>query len=582
MRERLAAEFSAELSLRIGVETGEVVSGTARAGSSFVSGDAVNVAARLEQSAAPGQVLVGHRTAALVRGAFEFGPPIRLEVKGKRASVVAHELVGRQPETRSRRPGALGSTFVGRKAELAELAAAWDRVVVDQEAHLVLVAGDPGIGKTLLVEHALAAIRTRSPRATILIGRCPAYGKGLTYWPLAEVLREQLALGPDARGPQVLERLEGREILGLTFGLAVAGDVHPLAARERFHDAWVELLEELAAGAPLALVVEDLHWAEEPLLELVDDLAREVRARVLIIATARPEHAEARPATRGRGRSSTIWLEPLSWEDATSMVADLLGGGAAPAAFRELVVERAEGNPFFLEELLESLVDRGLLHARGMRWELTGSATVDVPDSVRGVIAARMDLLGPTEKAALQAAAVAGRVFRSAALVDLLDGVEPDFATLEDRAFLRRLARAKSDAREYTSSTRSRGMSRMRACRSGNARISTQRSPNSWRSAARQVISLRRFSRTTTSRRHGPTTRIWRGRTTPRAGPCSQTVQSSGWHGPASSPSGGSRSTTASPSATGRSPSSLRPRSAKSCGGRSVAGTRCGTPATPP
>lgn len=448
MRARLAAEFDAELALRIGVNSGEVVVGAARAGSSFVSGDVVNVAARLEQNAAAGQILVGVRTATAVRGAYELGPPFPLGVKGKREPVVAQELLREVARTRLRGLGLLRSTFVGRDAEVEQMTAAWSRVVETGEQQLLTVIGEAGVGKTALVEYVLARFAGQSPAPVILSGRCLAYGQGSSYWALAEVLRDHLGLPRTAAADEVVEHLRGREILGLTFGLDVAAGLHPLAARERLHDAWVALLEEMAAGSPTVVLVEDLHWAEDPLLDLLEELAREVQAPLMLLATARPEFADTRPAWAGRPHTSAVWLEPLSLADAGSMVRRLLGA-ETPPELEELIVERAEGNPFFVEELLASLIDQGLLRDTGRGWMLEETDGLVIPDSVRAVVAARIDLLGPEEKAALQAASVAGRVFTSAAVVDLLNGVEPAFAVLEGRGFIHRFSHGSTVEREY-------------------------------------------------------------------------------------------------------------------------------------
>ena len=450
IRDRLAADLGTAISVRIGVNSGEAFVATPRVGSSFVSGDAVNVAARLEQGAAPGQILAGERTANLVGKAFELGPPTPIEAKGKRDPVVAHEL---HRAVERRRPRGLSSsgprdsTFVGRDPELAQLDAAWSRVVATGRPNVVTIVGEPGIGKTSIVSHLLRRLDEETPRPARYIGRCLAYGRGSTYWPLAEILREHLGIGRTAGADEALGHLHGREILGLTLGLDVAGDLHPLAARERLHDAWVALVEEMAAE-PLVVVVEDVHWAETPLLDLLDELGREVQAPLMLVVTARPEFADGRAGWSGRSDSTTVWLEPLSSTEAGSMV-DRLLGRAWPPALERIVVERAEGNPFFVEELLSSLMDRAVLVGSHGAWRLDEEAAAAMPDSVRGVIAARLDLLGPTEKAALQAASVAGRTFSSAAVIDLLDGRVPDFGVLEDRQFVRRSAPGPAGEREY-------------------------------------------------------------------------------------------------------------------------------------
>jgi len=249
----------------------------------------------------------------------------------------------------------------------------------------------------------------------------------------------------------VRKRLGPNEILGLALGLDVAGELHPLAARDRLHDAWIELINGLLDERPVVMLVEDLHWAEEPLLDLLERLVREVRGPLLVIGTARPELLDARPSWGGGTRNaSLLWLEPLTSDDASLMLEQLLGTSLSERT-RGMIVERAEGNPFFVEELIGTLIDRGILERQNGNWyarELP--ADFDVPDSVHAVVSARMDLLPPTEKAALQAAAVTGRIFWGGPVLELIGGAETDFALLEERDFVRRRSGSSMEGeREY-------------------------------------------------------------------------------------------------------------------------------------
>ena len=430
MQRRLASLFGDALALRIGVNTGEVVVGRARRGSSFVSGDTVNVAARLEQAAAPGEVLVGERTAALVRGAFELDAPRRVEAKGKNGGVVALPVLRALSLMRPRGVGGAPAPFVGRDRELELLLGTYARCVEQGAPHLVTVMADVGVGKTRLARELWQRLAANTPAPLLRTGRCLAYGHGITYWPLGEVLKEHLGILESDPPEIVRERLGTREILGLALGLDTTQDLHPLAARDNLHRAWVDLLGELTAERPVVVLVEDLHWAEEPLLDLLERLVRDVGGPLLVLATARPELLETRPLWGGGLRNATqLWLEPLRDDTAAELVDALVAGGLADP-LRGLVVERAEGNPFFVEELVGTLVDRGLLAG--------GADELDLPDTVHAVVAARIDLLPPTEKAALQAAAVAGRVFWEGPVVELLGGAEPDLNLLEARDFVRR------------------------------------------------------------------------------------------------------------------------------------------------
>jgi hypothetical protein len=236
----------------------------------------------------------------------------------------------------------------------------------------------------------------------------------------------------------VLERLGSREILGLTLGIDVAHGLHPLAARDRFQDAWVEFLEEIVTERPTVVLIEDVHWGEDQLLDLLERLVRDTRGPLLLIATARPELLEQRPGWGARLQATTLDLEALSPEDAVRMLDELLGG-TLPVGLREVVVQRAEGNPFFVEELLGTLIDRHMLERQNGSWRLAElPSDFVVPDTVQAVVAARIDLLQPDEKQALQAASVIGRIFWAGPVYELVQEAEPDLRVLEDRDFIRR------------------------------------------------------------------------------------------------------------------------------------------------
>jgi DNA-binding SARP family transcriptional activator len=408
-----------DVTLRVGVDTGEVVVGP----TGSLTGGALLTAAQLARAAGPGTTLAGERTAAAARGLFELGLPL---VEGPDGGRLACRPVIRALKlTRTEGLGGLRSVFVGRESELELLRSTYRRVLAEERPRLVTVMGDAGVGKSRLVRELWASLAEETPEPLRRTGRCLPYGRGTTYRPLADVLREQLGLAETDAPETVRRRLGNREILGLTLGLDVAPDLHPLTARELLHAAWVEVLTELAAESPVVVLVEDLHWAQEPLLDLLERVLDDVRGPLLVVGTARPELLEARPSWGRRREAVTVWLEPLSDEQAGWMLAGL-GLGELPKEVRGAVLERAEGNPFFLEELLAGLHDQAVA---------SGS---DVPDSVHAVLAARIDLLPPLEKAALQAASVMGRVFWRGAVRDLLEGEQPDFAVLEARDFIRR------------------------------------------------------------------------------------------------------------------------------------------------
>ena len=437
MQRRLQELFGGGLELRIGVNTGEAVVGEPRVGSSFVTGDAVNVCDRLQKAAAAGEVLAGERTVAAASGAFEFGELRTVEAKGKPGGVTCRAVLRSLTLMRPRGVGGFSRVFVGRDAELELLRATYRRAAAHAEPHLVTIVGEPGVGKPRLVRELWEVLAKEEPVPLRRTGRCLAYGDGITYWPIGEVLKEHLGLRDSDRPDEALRKLEGREILGLALGLDAARELHPLDARERLHEAVVAFVDELAAERPAVVLVEDVHWAESDLLDLLERIVADARAPVVLLATARPELQDHRPGWgAGRRNATVMWLDPLPADDAARMLDEMVPA-VLPDELRELLIARADGNPFFLEELVGELVDAGVLEKRDGEWVL-GARQLDfpMPDTVHAVLAARIDRLPPTEKAALQAGAVVGRVFWTSSVIHLL-GEEPDFDLLEERDLIR-------------------------------------------------------------------------------------------------------------------------------------------------
>ena len=379
------------LSVRIGVESGEVV--IEDGDSTFATGEVVNLAARLQQAARPGEVLLGPAARRLAAGAVEVDDAGPIEIKGRVEPLWTWRAV--RVHDRRRLPAA---PFVGREPELALLENAFGRAVRDRRAQLVTIFGEPGLGKTRLVTEFLDGLE----RVTTLSGRTLPYGEGVTYWPLASMVKASAAITDDDPAGDAFEKLraccESEAVADL---LAAALGVLGAAEGERTPDqlSWAALrwAEELSDLQPLVLVFEDVHWAEEPLLDMIEYLARSLRSTaVVIVAVARPQLLDTRPSWGGGIRSANaIELAPLDTRESKELADALLARSDVPTAKRALVLERAEGNPLFLEEIAHALRDGGALEA--------------IPDTVQALIAARIDGLEPDEKHVLQSAALVGR-----------------------------------------------------------------------------------------------------------------------------------------------------------------------------
>ncbi len=381
IRERLpavAAEVGVELRFRMGVNTGLVLMAE---GEHLVVGDAVNVAARLERAAAPGEILIGEETRRLVRDAVVVEEVEPLELRGKAQRVAACRLVSVDPAA----PGFarhLDVPLVGREDELRLLREVWDRARRESGCYLFTLLGMAGVGKSRLVGELLAGI---TDHATVLQGRCLPYGEGITFWPLVEALT---AVGE--RAARVLEQLR-------------SGGV---ATREELFWEVRRLLEALAAERPVVLHIDDLQWAEPTLLDLLDHVADLSRgAPILVLCTARPELLEDRPGWGGgKLNAVTLLLEPLAAAECEALL-DRLGNGLDPDA-RARVIAASQGNPLFLEEMAALARERG---------------TVEVPPTIQALLAARLERLPDPEREVLERGAVEGEVFHRLAVRALAD-----------------------------------------------------------------------------------------------------------------------------------------------------------------
>jgi class 3 adenylate cyclase/tetratricopeptide (TPR) repeat protein len=419
----LARDWGVTLALRTGINTGEVVAGDPDVGDALVLGDAVNLAARLEQAAAPGEVLLGEPTWRLVRDAVTVEPVAPLTLKGKQQPVAAFRLLSVTPGV----PGharRLDAPMVGRERPLRLLRDVFETTVADRACHLVTVLGAAGVGKSRLAAEFLAEV---GRRATVLRGRCLSYGEGITYWPVTELLRTAAGL-TDADDPSTARaRLEAK-LAGEDRAAAIADRLAGLlgladpTGPEELPWAVRRLLEALARERPLVVLLDDLHWAEPTLLDLVDHVADWSRdAPIVLCCLARPELLEARPGWGGgKLNASTLLLQPLGAADSERLVEHLLGRVTLAEAARRHIVETAEGNPLFVEELLGMLIDDGLLVRADGSWTLTTDlAAVPVPTSIATLLTARMEQLDGGERAVVGRASVIGQTFYRDAVAEL-------------------------------------------------------------------------------------------------------------------------------------------------------------------
>ena len=440
LNKELERDYGVSLAARIGVNTGEVVAGDH--GDTLITGDAVNVAARLEQAAEPGTVLIGEKTFRLVRDAVVVEPVPPLEVKGKSEPLAAYRLDQVTPGVAgvARR---LDSPMVGRERELARLRQTFESAIADRSCQLFTILGTAGVGKSRLVEEFLGSLGG----ATVLRGRCLPYGEGITFFPVGEVVKEAAGL-EDFDVPDEIER-KICAVLG-TDGPACSTLAQLFAAADR--DSSVEetfwavrsFLEAVAKTAPLAVVFDDIHWGEPTFLDLIDHIAGWAReAPILVLCVARPELLDER-ADWGRGalNATTISLEPLSDDECGDLIGNLLGRATLPEEARDRILAAAEGTPLFVEEMLSMLIDDGSLARDGDRWVATGELSdLRVPPTIQALLAARLEQLTGDERAAIQRAAVCGKQFHVGAVAALLNGdggeVRPALMSLVRRDLIR-------------------------------------------------------------------------------------------------------------------------------------------------
>jgi class 3 adenylate cyclase/tetratricopeptide (TPR) repeat protein len=380
-----------ELRARVGVNTGAVVAGE---GETLVTGDAVNVAARLEEAASPGEILLGAGTQVLVRDAVRSQPVEPIELKGKADPVPAYRLLDLLPEAPAfTRPYDI--PFVGRETELGLLARAL--AVADEQRlpQLATIVGPPGIGKSRLVRELV-----QRSGARVLVGRCLSYGDGITYWPVAEIVSQ--VGDPHA----VLAAEDDGELAASRIAAAVGSAEAAPASSEEIAWGVRKLLEVLARERPLIVVVDDIHWAESTLLDLIEYVATFTHdARLFLLCIARPDLFERRPGWAApKPNGSLLMLKPLGERETDTLIRKLRD---VPDDMKSRIVEAADGNPLFVEQLVA-------MHAE------SGNSALELPPTLQALLAARIDGLAPDERAVLERGSVEGKFFHRGSVVALL------------------------------------------------------------------------------------------------------------------------------------------------------------------
>ena len=389
LNDELEHAYGTRLEVRIGVSTGEVVTGTKER---LATGDAVNVAARLEQAARPGEVLVAEETLRLARSAVEVEPVDPVEAKGKTEPIQASRLLAVRPEVAAEaRPG--GAPMVGRERQRKLLENAFANIVGERSCQLFTILGPAGVGKSRLVAEFLGTLED----ATLVRGRCLSYGEGVGYWPVTEVVKQLVPEHEEADVAPALKSILGDE--------SVAGPPDEIAW------AFRKLLEASAAERPLVVVLDDVHWGEPAFLDLVEhvaDLSRD--APILLLCVARPELLDRRPAWGGGKLNATnVLLEPLAPGESRLLMDSLLRDREITAALRDRILESAAGNPLFVEEMVAMVAEHG-------------ETEVSVPPTIHALLEARLDQLDPAERNVLERGSVEGLVFHRGAVVALAPG----------------------------------------------------------------------------------------------------------------------------------------------------------------
>jgi class 3 adenylate cyclase/tetratricopeptide (TPR) repeat protein len=416
LNEELVARWGVRLHVRTGLNTGEAVIGEAPGGEMSTVGDAVNVAQRLEAAAPPGEVLIGEEAAHLIGAAAQLSPVEPLVLKGKTDPVPAWRLVSISSELAGP-PDRAKTPFLGRGDELRHLRRAFDEVVGGNTPRLVTIFGPPGIGKSSLARELLSEVEGD---AKTVIGRCIPYGEGITYWPVAEIVRKLAGAGTETAIATLAAKAvseEEAELIAVRLA-RVAGFEPGTVSGDEAQWALRKLLEGIASRRPLVVVIEDIHWAEPMFLDLVEHLAtRFAEVPVLLVCLARLELLDERPSwTAMDGERATVMaLEPLPPGVAEQLLDQLLRDVDLTAEERAQLLAAAEGNPFFLQQMA------------AMRTEAHDDRALVVPPTIQAVLTARIDRLPADQREVLERGSIEGGTFHRGSLAALLaDEAQPE------------------------------------------------------------------------------------------------------------------------------------------------------------
>ena len=457
LNEEVGAAWGVTLAARIGVDTGEVVASETHADQRLVTGGAVNMAARLEQHAAAGEILLGETTYRLVRGAVDADLVVPITVKGRADPVTAWRLRHVTPDA-SWLQRRLDAPVVGREEELATLEDLFQQCL-PASCRLVSIVAPAGLGKSRLVREFIQRIRGR---ARVTRGDCLPYGEGVTYWPIAELIQDLAGFAQtddfDEARSRILALVQARGAAGGRYHEADAEHIAEVVAgavglsgltAETTEIAWAvrRLLETTAlTGGPLVVVIDDIHWAEPALLDLLEHVATLTSdVPLLMVCTARPELAEVASGWSDEVPEAVrLTLDPLDTTDVDALLNGLLDGMHLPEHLRTRIMAASDGNPLFVEELVRMLIDDGILVRTDEGWMATAELKdLVIPPSVTAILASRLDRLEPSERALIQRAAVMGREFYRDALEHLgvasLPRLEEDLRSLVGKQLVQRV-----------------------------------------------------------------------------------------------------------------------------------------------